>query len=99
MVQVILTLKQLSPEKFVVGTGRFSSWRSRQHCTPRLGEGGEAPRGLESISSQTLRASCNGGDPHRCFSQGKSKPKPSVKSEVRRAGGEVRALHSSDEPG
>ena len=59
----MLPLKLLSPEKFVIGDGRTFNRACRQHLEERNRQVTPGTPGSKSISSHTLRASGNEGDP------------------------------------
>jgi len=61
--QIVLPLKLLSPEKFVDGVGRSSGCTSRQHLEGRHWLVLPGTPGSKDISSHTLRACGNEGDP------------------------------------
>lgn len=61
--QIVLPLKLLSPEKFVVGVGRSSCCTRRQHLEGRYWLVLPGTPGSKDISSHTLRTCGNEGDP------------------------------------
>lgn len=60
---MMLPLKLLSPENFVVGEGRAFNRARRQHLMGRQRQVPPGTPGSKSISSHTLRACGNEGDP------------------------------------
>ena len=97
---MVLTLKMLSPEKGIVGIGRWVPSPSRQQSLARYRQVPGDDPGSEVVSSLTLRLRGNQGDP-TVGVEGTAHPWTSVMSEEKGGGGRksgvpIRAMTSGN---